>query len=92
MSVRKRLVHIGIVWGVVSAVLSCTPGKFLTPPTGPGTDYPCGYYGVSCFPLDGTHTCCRENYSCVQDGCDYLGNPHTFGAGESAHEARTPEK
>jgi hypothetical protein len=66
----------------------CKTPAMLTPPTGPGTPYPCGYSGVSCYPIDQTHTCCLENYSCVTGGCSYDGNDHTFGA--SAAGSVTP--
>jgi hypothetical protein len=54
--------------------LACQPSALLNPPQGPGTAYPCGYFGVSCMPYDGTHTCCGEHYKCIQDGCEYEGN------------------
>lgn len=54
-----------IVVALTSA--GCAPSEYITPPTGPGTPYPCGYTGVWCFPVDGTHTCCWQHSSCRQD-------------------------
>lgn len=92
MSMMKALLVKVVLGTVVTvAVASCAPGKFLTPPTGPGTPYPCGYYGVSCMPYDGSHTCCHEGGVCIKDGCDYVGVDHTFGAG-SDRQIRFPER
>jgi hypothetical protein len=41
-------------------LLACTTPAILTPAQGPGTDYPCGYHGVSC----GGGMCCPENHVC----------------------------
>lgn len=85
-----------LLLAIVSLAFSgCGPTpKFLTPPTGPGTDYPCGYYGVSCRPQSAT--CCPESYRCSDvDECEYTGSDavnrnsrSTYGA---ARVKRTPE-
>jgi uncharacterized protein YceK len=77
---------------VVGVALTGCGGTLLTPKTGPGTPYPCGYFGTSCYPFDGTHTCCRlEHYVCIKDGCDYTGNPDTLGPTLARRVARTSE-
>lgn len=58
-------------------------------PTGPGTEYPCGIGNVSCFPVDGSHTCCWHGQRCAHDDdgpychgdlpSDFA-DPTTFGA------------
>lgn len=43
----------------------CAPA-ILTPPTGPGTEYPCGVNGVVCVGADAKPTgmCCPETFVC----------------------------
>lgn len=61
---------IALAW----ALAGCTAFEaYVTPPTGPGTAYPCGYQGTSCTPFDGTPTCCGARMACVHDGCEYQG-------------------
>jgi len=56
------------------AVIACA-GPAIEAPTGPGTDYPCGVWGISC----GSHMCCDEGDACggmtgCPDGyCCYVG-------------------
>lgn len=47
---------------VYAALLAaCTVPRELTPPTGPGTSYPCGVGGVECRTQ---HTCCSGVETC----------------------------
>jgi hypothetical protein len=58
---------------ILAFCLSCTP-SVLTPPTGPGTDLPCGYHGRSCGNgkcCDMTETCGAEHTSCPAEMCCY---------------------
>jgi hypothetical protein len=49
---------------------------------------------VWCFPTDGTHTCCLENYICGtlegQPNCEYQGNPDNGSNGGDLFAARKP--
>jgi hypothetical protein len=45
-------------------VVACSTPAFLVPPTGPGTDWPCGYDGQAC----GDGTCCPAHTFCNQYG------------------------
>lgn len=61
---------------VTCAIVVGCHATILTPPTGPGTDYPCGLYGVECS----NHMCCGEGFACGVDDptcpagmCCYVG-------------------
>lgn len=43
-----------------AATTTCGPGGILNPPSGPGTDYPCGLQGRSC----GNGMCCGKSEEC----------------------------
>jgi hypothetical protein len=58
----RRLLGLAIVALLAVAFSGC--GAFLTPPTGPGTDWPCGYDGQAC----GDSTCCPAHKFCNQYG------------------------
>jgi hypothetical protein len=84
---------------LVIVVFGCATPAMLVPPAGKGTPYPCGYFGVSCRPFDGSATCCPENHRCGmlsgEPSCSYEGNPDngSNGAIGAAQKSvpRTPE-
>lgn len=85
----KRFIVLVVVTFLLAGLTGCG-GRIPGAPTGPGTDLPCGAIRVSCFPFDGTHTCCREHHICSQNnGC--LDERNTFEQYGAARVERTPE-
>ena len=69
----------------VSVSVACaalTPG-----PTGPGTDWPCGYHGISC----GGGMCCDENEICGGANEGVKGAPFSGSAAGMCCYAGPPE-
>jgi hypothetical protein len=73
---------------MLSIVLACATLTPPMPPTGPGTDYPCGINGISC----GNGMCCWRHEECGHSGawatcppgmCCNLGN---VGARRKQHD------
>lgn len=94
--------RIGIlVLGLIVAIVGCDfSGPVFTPKPG---DYPCHRQDGSadpnanwCYPLDGSHTCCLQNYRCSslegEPSCSYQGNPDNGSIGAAQKSVpRTPE-
>lgn len=69
----------------VLAIVACQSAGVLTPPTGPGTEYPCGINGHECpdsMCCDNNSTCC-DGTSCTKGYCEYVGDA-LFGARRDA--------
>lgn len=56
---RTRHVFAALLLGALALGAQCN-NKWVTPPVGPGTDYPCGLQGLQC--PDGA--CCGLNDTC----------------------------
>lgn len=50
----------------------CATPAILTPPSGPGTEWPCGTSAHQCLDAQGsaTGTCCDDGYVCGGQGAD----------------------
>jgi hypothetical protein len=55
-----------LVAGVLALLLACH--GLTTPPTGPGTEYPCGLHGVVCSQSEKRAVCCPQNHICGSEG------------------------
>jgi hypothetical protein len=76
---KRLLVAIALVAAVV--VTSCRGSDIINPPTGPGTVYPCGVWGIECP----DHSCCPQGHicggyrgnftTCPEGYCCYRGDP-----------------
>jgi hypothetical protein len=91
---RYFIALVGLV-SVTGCAAHSSPGPLTPDPK----DYPCHNEDGSadpnanwCYPVDGTHTCCRENNSCSslegQPVCEYQGP--AVGPGGNFDEARKP--
>lgn len=61
-------------FALLGAVAACAP-SILTPPTGPGTEYPCGISGHQCAGggcCSNDSTCC-DGTTCTAGYCEFLG-------------------
>lgn len=61
--ILRRLVAVSIFTSI--CVWAC--GPTIHPPTGPGTEYPCGIQGKSCDPV-APGACCSLDEDCGYDG------------------------
>jgi len=75
-----------------SFIVAIACNGFVTPPTGPNTEYPCGVWGVECEKTAKGSMCCPQNHICGYDGqfsrcpsgtCCYDGDHWPFLAEES---------
>lgn len=76
-----RLLRLLIVLMLVALVATGCAGPFVTPPSGPGTDWPCGLQDHQCH----NGACCWADYDCGDltpgcpaDACCYGGPSNTF--------------
>lgn len=83
---------------VMAVVVACGPNSVIYPPTGPGTEYPCGLQGKSCDPV-APGKCCNLDEDCGYTGpwspcpegyCCYNGGEDTRYPGTSKPDAGTP--
>lgn len=80
----------------VVALLACQSPGLLDAPTGPGTIYPCGVWGVTCSRA----MCCAEDDVCGGDDptcpagvCCYVGEPSDgHMAGARRMHPQTPQR
>lgn len=47
---------------------ACYGSDVITPPTGPGTEYPCGVWGVECSHDAKGSMCCPQDHICGTTG------------------------
>lgn len=61
-------------FAIMACVIACS-ASILTPPTGPGTEYPCGVNGHQCSGggcCSNSSTCC-DGTTCTAGYCEYIG-------------------
>lgn len=72
-------------FAVIVAINGCSTPAILTPPSGPGTEYPCGVNGVECE----SKLCCPQGFTCgggtysvgcPKDECCFVEENPTMGA------------
>lgn len=51
---------------LIIVIVACN--GLTNPPTGPGTEYPCGVWGVTCSVSSANAMCCAEGEICGYDG------------------------
>jgi hypothetical protein len=89
MQIIRALLQVVLVFSILT-VVSCRTPAILQAPTGPGTQFPCGFYEHPCV----DKTCCGNDEAC--GGGSFSGCPTgaccAADSGKRLHAARPIEK